>query len=350
MTSTTITPAERGFSLIELLIAIVITLIVTGSIYGLLAQGQNAFRREPEISDRQQQIRLAMDLIQRDITTAGMAMPEWTQVFIPGLDGAGPNNAQGVASDYLEIVGYDGACIPMGLCGDPNANPIQSDALPTCYRGAPPIFAMMRPGFQGSGDAAVIGLATPSGAGDCSAGGEPVDFTIPPPVPPFSSWHLKSSGAVSGPTGFGDIRPVQLVLYRIYEDGVNGIPSLWRSTQGGMNPANVAAGPVDPGAGSDWQLVASGIEDLQVEYRDGNPAPDWDTVPPGIVQNDWTTIVREVKITLSARTTGQQMLAGESISVTGVRAIRGQLTSVTTPRASLAALSSALVPAPQQWN
>ena len=75
---------ESGFSLAELLIAITITLTISGAIYGLLAQGQNAFRREPEISDRQQQIRIAMDLVQRDIVTAGMSMPDFVQAFTPG--------------------------------------------------------------------------------------------------------------------------------------------------------------------------------------------------------------------------------------------------------------------------
>lgn len=346
MKSKTIRPADGGFSLIELLIAIVITLIVTGSMYGLLSQGQNAFRREPEISDRQQQIRLAMDLIMRDITTAGMGMPEWTQVFMPGLDAAGPNNSQGTPTDYLEIVGYDGACIPATLCAaPPNApGPVFSEQLPACYGGAPPIFALIRPGF--GAPAATIGLATPQAGAGCP-GGQQIDVTALPLVPPFTSWDFTTTGAFAGAPGPGDIRPVQLVLYRIYEDGVNGVPSLWRSTQGGMNPANVAAGVVDPGNGSDWQLVASGIEDLQIEYRDGNAA--WTTVPQAIAVDSWDTIVREVKVTLSARTTGQQLLQGESISVTGVRAIRGQLTSVTVPRAALAALSATQAGA-QQWN
>ena len=37
-----------GFSLIELTIAMVVTLIVSGAIFGLLTGGKTAFRREPE--------------------------------------------------------------------------------------------------------------------------------------------------------------------------------------------------------------------------------------------------------------------------------------------------------------
>ena len=67
--------AQAGFSLVELLVAMTVTLIITGAVFGLLSGGQNAFRREPERTDRQQNIRMAMDLIMRDIATAGAAMP-----------------------------------------------------------------------------------------------------------------------------------------------------------------------------------------------------------------------------------------------------------------------------------
>ena len=76
---------ERGFSLVELMVAMTVTLIVSGAIYGLLTSGSNAFRREPELADRQQNIRVAMDLISRDVYNAGASCPrtrrcsrEWT--------------------------------------------------------------------------------------------------------------------------------------------------------------------------------------------------------------------------------------------------------------------------------
>ena len=37
---------EAGFSMVELLVAMVITLMISGAIFGLLTGGQNAFRRE----------------------------------------------------------------------------------------------------------------------------------------------------------------------------------------------------------------------------------------------------------------------------------------------------------------
>src|SRR5215475_5283161 len=89
---------ESGFSLIELLVAMVVTLVVSGAIYGLLSSGQSAFRREPELSDRQQNIRVAMAMIERDVTRAGEGLHAFTQAFARGGDSGGP------APDSLDII------------------------------------------------------------------------------------------------------------------------------------------------------------------------------------------------------------------------------------------------------
>ena len=75
---------EAGFSMVELLVAMVMTLMVSGAIFGLLTGGQNAFRREPEMTDRQQNIRISMDLINRDGAGAGAGMVPFVQAFTNG--------------------------------------------------------------------------------------------------------------------------------------------------------------------------------------------------------------------------------------------------------------------------
>lgn len=343
----TVAGHERGFTILEMVIAIMVTLIIMGAVYGLLAQGQNAFRREPEISDRQQQIRIAMDLIQRDIMTAGMSLPEWVQAFTTGLDAAGPPNAQGAASDYLELIGNDGACTPVALCSAPvaGASVDTSDPLPACY--SFPLLVAARPGV---GAGASIGQATgPNGAGACVAGGL---VAVGLPAGPLA-WNIPG-GRTPGPNAPGDMRPIQIVRYEIAVDAA-GVPSLWRSARGGLNAALAF---VAPGAGADWQLVATGIEDFQVQYRNGVGLPGipvWLDDPGAVVVDGYGTLVREVRVTLVARTTGQANLQGESFSATGVGAIRGSLTTVTSPRAALFALSVGppLPPAPgseQLWQ
>src|SRR3954451_16207018 len=96
-----LTDVEAGFSLVEMLVAMTITLIISGAIYGLLSTGQSAFRREPELTDRQQNARIAMNLIMRAIANAGGGMPPFIQSFKNGLNAvaAAPVNADNVHTD-----------------------------------------------------------------------------------------------------------------------------------------------------------------------------------------------------------------------------------------------------------
>ena len=104
---------EDGFSLVELLVALTVTLIVSGAIYGLLTSGSAAFRREPELADRQQNIRVAMDVLARDVFNAGAALPRFSQVFTltdsvggsctggQGLNGCGGAGALGLSLIHI---------------------------------------------------------------------------------------------------------------------------------------------------------------------------------------------------------------------------------------------------------
>jgi hypothetical protein len=88
-----------------------------------------------------------------------------------------------------------------------------------------------------------------------------------------------------------------------------------------------------------WQLVASGIEDLQVEYRTANSGAGWLDTPPLVAEATVGDIVLEVRITLWARalTPPGLRLAGETRSqgadATGVTAVRASLVSIVAPRA-----------------
>jgi len=63
---------ENGFSLLELLIAMVIFLIVTGSIYGLLSLGRYDRNRSSRRSDVLKNARVAVHMIGRDVLNAGL--------------------------------------------------------------------------------------------------------------------------------------------------------------------------------------------------------------------------------------------------------------------------------------
>lgn len=76
---------ERGFSLLELILAVGVMLAVTASVFALLVPAQGSFMEAPEVADMQQRLRVVADTLQRDLVMAGNG-PSWGQ-------SAGPLNA-----------------------------------------------------------------------------------------------------------------------------------------------------------------------------------------------------------------------------------------------------------------
>ena len=62
---------QHGFSLVELLLASLITLIVVGGAFALVAPAQRMFQSQPEAADMQQRMRVAVDALRRDLVMAG---------------------------------------------------------------------------------------------------------------------------------------------------------------------------------------------------------------------------------------------------------------------------------------
>jgi hypothetical protein len=62
---------ERGFSIIEMLIATVIMMAVTGATFALMNPAQGMFRAQPEVSDMQQRLRIAVETLKKDLLMAG---------------------------------------------------------------------------------------------------------------------------------------------------------------------------------------------------------------------------------------------------------------------------------------
>jgi type II secretory pathway pseudopilin PulG len=62
---------ERGFTVIELMVASLIMLAVTGAVFSLMNPAQGTFQKEPEVSDLQQRLRVGVDALQKDLLMAG---------------------------------------------------------------------------------------------------------------------------------------------------------------------------------------------------------------------------------------------------------------------------------------
>jgi prepilin-type N-terminal cleavage/methylation domain-containing protein len=64
----------KGFTLVELLIAMAITLIVTAATLSFVRPAHDAFQVQPETADLHQRARVGIDALQRDLSMAGAGM------------------------------------------------------------------------------------------------------------------------------------------------------------------------------------------------------------------------------------------------------------------------------------
>jgi prepilin-type N-terminal cleavage/methylation domain-containing protein len=320
---------ERGFSLIELLIAMVVTLIVSGAVLMLLVQANRSFQTQPEMTERQQNIRVAMDLIMRDVANAGAGLPQQVQVFTAGLDGRDPPAPDGESRDRLEML----------------TNETGRDPLPGCATvGATVPILPMNVGV--TLPASVLVLQRDAAGVTTAFGG------------PFKVNTVTNGAAACGtvlalngvpPAGAtSQVMFVSRVLYYIAPDPDDpAMPVLWRQV-GGAVP-----GAVDPKVFP--QQVARGIENMQVTYRHvrgitTNPTADScfdpdcslpDTVPDDVVASPGLpSLTVEVQVVLAARggliqPTGRETAEVLTPAADGTSAYRGSLRSRAAPRAAL---------------
>jgi type II secretory pathway pseudopilin PulG len=343
--------SESGFSLVELMVAMVMTLMVSGAIFGLLTGGQNAFRREPAMTDRQQTIRIAMDLIKRDVAGAGAGMAPFVRAFTPGGNGAGgnPTSTQtvgaigGQPTDVLEILTTSGQCPSVALTGASTTQLTSTETLPKCFRDSAASRAFVYVGSTVPADMNNYSVAL--GNADALAGASSFNIVL------FNATTLNFNPVAPNPAaGFcASCRiamPIDVVRYEVAPDPDDPtVPALWRSQTGAYTAAG--GGPFVPGGTPNWEVVARGIEDLQVTYMLGtggfvtDPGTPYCASPCTTAQPaDLDRIVRQVQVQLSARAiTGGAIQGSTKAAVSnGGNAIRGQLVAVIAPRAALTAL------------
>ncbi len=69
------TTNERGFSLVELTVAVLLTVGLMGAVFSLMNQNQQIFVAESNVTDMNQNVRSVVDLLTQDIQSAGMGLP-----------------------------------------------------------------------------------------------------------------------------------------------------------------------------------------------------------------------------------------------------------------------------------
>ena len=88
-----------GFSLIELVVALGLTLVVTAAIFDLVAQSRRSFDTEPDAMDRQQRMRVAVDTLQRDLLMARAVMPYRAAAASPDPPGSFKDDVVTIVSE-----------------------------------------------------------------------------------------------------------------------------------------------------------------------------------------------------------------------------------------------------------
>jgi len=299
-TSAATTDQTRGFSLIEILIALLITMLVMTSVFLLLQKSQKSFAREPEVSDMNGNARAGLDRLSQDLAVAGFATP--SNLAVMWSDGGG------LTPDQIAIVYADpevpvsrprpcpvgGPCATIGTSTVVSVDPFSFSPQPPDFSEAYPdgmvLFAIQGPNGDPACDAVAPGLvpfqiaATPtcSGAEGAAAGPSAcgtLNLTLEP-APSVTDLNL--------PTGFEidvSLHCAAIGLFHVVQYRVNPLP-----------PAdNPQLERRDAALGELWSPVAGNIENLQFQYGQGMNEAFADVpaiLPVGADPNSWVTRVR----------------------------------------------------------
>ena len=97
--------SAKGFTFVEVMVSMAITIIVMASVFALLARGFRTTEVEFERADLQAQARHALDQVSRDLLVAGSGLPPEFPAFTP--PNVNPDlDASGGGPEAIEIVGY----------------------------------------------------------------------------------------------------------------------------------------------------------------------------------------------------------------------------------------------------
>ena len=329
--------SESGFTLIEVMVAVAITLIIMGSVFGLLTQGQDSFEREHEVADMLSSTRAGLDTMSRDLTMAGYRTPPASAIL--WTDGGGiqpdevtlvyadPNVAQSrpLQCGTAGSGGGGGAC---GTIGQSATLYLDVDTLdPAPYY----------PEAAYSTGMLLSAIETEDCNGDGQVGIFPFHVTQPPVLtntngqPTLNVNHNPGNlSEINPPGGFNDqvredcaiVGLFRVISYRVSPPPPVGNPTLERR---------------DLTVGAEWVSVAHNVENLQVHYGIGIDDTLQD-VPFATPSDDSLTWINRVNLTLTGRTESTN-LKGASAGVFAVEDtyVRKSISSMVSLRNVIAA-------------
>ena len=114
---------ERGFTLVEMMISIVISTVIVAAGYTILTTTHKATISNERAVGTQQNVRVAMELIARDIKQAGFGLPEAPNLPVGGTAGNCATGAAGTTITAIRPVDNNSA-IPLTAVNDTGADTI----------------------------------------------------------------------------------------------------------------------------------------------------------------------------------------------------------------------------------
>lgn len=282
-------PADRGtsgFTLVEVLIAVVLAGVVTAAAFGLLRSEQEAVRAQDVTRSVQQNSRYVLDLLRRDLQEAGEGMDPTPEFGVASVS----NSASG-APDSVFIL-YVEPNTPRHAAGDPTPGTGGSAQDSARLK----ILCNDSIGDIGSDDFVYFASGTKRGVAvvrstdrrindSCGAGDPPskqighLKLEIDPVSGQDHGWILQGNEAGAGVTR------VNAIAYFVDDSGEE--TSLMRATRyhgsGAWSGRPLADGVTDLQA----RLVFQSGDTLQLaDGTDGNPENDYDDVNTVLVDVD----------------------------------------------------------------
>src|SRR5262245_22222829 len=92
--------SERGFTLVEALVATSITVVVTAGVFDGLRSSGGVFQTQPEASDMQQRLRVAVDQLTHDLMNAGAGS------YASLSDATNDQTARSLANYFAPVLPY----------------------------------------------------------------------------------------------------------------------------------------------------------------------------------------------------------------------------------------------------
>jgi type II secretory pathway pseudopilin PulG len=307
---------NRGFSVVEILIALAISMLVMASVFLLLQQGQESFRREPEVAETNANTRFALDRVTEDLMVAGFQTPANAAVLWSDGGGDVPDGLTVIYSDPDVPVARPRAC--KGPCG----TTIGSSSTLALDPGS---FSFQPPDFEGAYQSGATLIALQGRNGD------PACESVPPGI---VSLELTEAPKCAGSGGLGASAGTcgtlnlafrsaagskELNLPGGFENDVIvdcAVIGRFHVVQYRVNPLPPAPSPElerrDVLLNEPWSAVAANIENFQVQYVQGLSDEFFDAprLPP--LGADPSTWVTRVRLTVSGRSESANLKGGTS--------------------------------------